>query len=208
MKHLNGRYLRERELRALGVVEIGENVAVHETCVLADLERIRFGSNVRIDAFAVLSAAGGGLSIGDFVHVGAHCFVSAAAGVELDAFSGLSPGVRIFSSSDDYGGDYLTNPTVPAAYTKPVADGPVRLGRHVIVGAGAVVLPQVTIGEGSAVGAGAVVNRNLDPWRIYAGTPAKALGERKRSLIEAEAALRRDLAAGIVTAPVSRLGAA
>ncbi|NCO95922.1 MAG: N-acetyltransferase, partial [Armatimonadetes bacterium CG_4_9_14_3_um_filter_66_14] len=46
------------------------------------------------------------------------------------------------------------------------------------IGVGTVILPGVTIGEGSIVGAGAVVTRNVAPYSVYAGVPAKKLRDR------------------------------
>ncbi|WP_293900318.1 DapH/DapD/GlmU-related protein [Phenylobacterium sp.] len=205
MKNHLGRFLREDRLRELGAAAVGENVAVHETCVLVDLENMRFGSNVRIDPFCMLSAAGGWLTMGDFVHVATHVFVTAGSGVELCDFVGLSPGVRVFSRSDDFTGEYLTNPTVPATFTKPPALRPVRVGRHVVVGAGTVILPEVDIGDGSTVGAGSVVTRSLDPWGIYVGSPARRVRDRSQGLLAVEARFRASLVAGEVVLPVSRL---
>src|SRR5687767_1049666 len=204
MRTHGGRYLREAELRALGA-RAGANVAVHETCVLVGLENMAFGDNVRVDPFCVLTAAGGKLSVGSFTHLSSHLFVSASAGVEIGDFVALSVGTKVFSRSDDYSGAWMTNPTVPAAFTAPHAGGPVRVGRHAIVGAGCVILPDVTIGEGAAVGANALVNASLEPWRIYAGTPAKALRERRRDVLDHEARLRAALAAGDAVSPVATL---
>lgn len=205
MKNYRGRFLREVELRELGVGQVGENVAVHETCVLVAMENMRFGDNVRIDPFTLLSAAGGWLHLGDFVHVSSHCSVSAASGVELGDFAGLSAGVRIFSRSDDYGGKYLTNPTVPGEFTNPPAEKPVRLGRHAILGAGAIVLPQVEIGEGTAVGAGALIVRSLGSWGVYTGSPAKFLRNRRQDIVDHESRLKAAMTAGEVDLPVARL---
>ncbi len=205
MKTYRGRFMREAELRELGVGKVGENVAVHETCVMVDLEAIRFGDNVRIDPFTLLSAAGGWLSFGDFIHVSSNCSILAGSGVELGDFANLSAGVRIFSRTDDYTGEFLTNPTVPPAFTLPPATAPVRLGRHVILGANTVVLPEVEIGEGTAVGAGALIRRSLDPWGIYAGVPAKFLRNRRQDIIDHESRLKAALAAGKTDLPVARL---
>ncbi len=205
MRIHGGRYLTEAELAGLGAGAVGANVRVHETCVLVGLEAMRFGSNVRIDPFAVLTAAGGTLSIGDFVHLSSHLFVSAGAGVEIGDFVALSVGVKLFSRSDDYSGQHLTNPTVPADYTAPPPDGPVQIGRHVIVGAGTVILPEVSLGEGAAVGANSVVSRSLEPWGVYAGTPAARLRDRQRGLLDQEARLRAALAAGEAVSPVTKL---
>lgn len=205
MKNHRGRFMREAELRELGVAQVGENVAVHETCVMVDMEAIRFGDNVRIDPFTVLSAAGGWLHFGDFIHVSSNCSILAGSGVELGDFANLSAGVRIFSRTDDYTGEFLTNPTVPLAYILPPAPRPVRVGRHVILGANTIVLPEVEIGEGTAVGAGALIRRSLDPWGIYAGVPAKFLRNRRQDIIDHESRLKAAIAAGEIDLPVARL---
>lgn len=206
MSSYNGRFLREAELRALGLGQVGDNVAIHDTCVLVGTEQISLGSNIRIDPFCVITAAGGWLRVGDFVHVGSHCSIAAASGVELADFAGLSAGVRIFSRSDDYSGKFLTNPTVPPAFTAPHAKLPVRLGRHVIVGAGAVILPEAELSEGAVVGAGALVNRSLAAWGIYAGSPARRIGDRHTDLLADETRLRSAIASNDAILPVSGLG--
>jgi acetyltransferase-like isoleucine patch superfamily enzyme len=54
------------------------------------------------------------------------------------------------------------------------------------VGAGRILLPGVTLGEGAAVGALSLVRRDVEPFTIVAGTPAKPIGERSRRLLELE----------------------
>jgi len=188
MKIYGGGYLLRQDLLDLGVRSVGENVRVHEKAILVDVERIEFGSNVRIDAFCVLSAAGGSLKIGSYVHVASHADIYAGAGVVLEDFSGLSQAVRIYSVSDDYSGACLTNPTVPRGLAVPKT-GCIRIGRHVIVGSGSVVLPGCSIGDGSAVGALSLVNRTLDPWGVYAGSPARRIKDRARKLLAGEKSL-------------------
>jgi galactoside O-acetyltransferase len=52
-----------------------------------------------------------------------------------------------------------------------------------VLGTDVVVFPGVTIGEGVAVGAGAVVRKDLEPWTIYAGSSPKPVGKRDRDAI-------------------------
>ena len=54
---------------------------------------------------------------------------------------------------------------------------PVRIGKGVLIGIGTVILPGVTIGEGAVVGAGAVVTKDIPPYTLAAGIPAKVLRE-------------------------------
>jgi acetyltransferase-like isoleucine patch superfamily enzyme len=185
MTGLNAEYLPAHALAALGFRSLGAKVMVHATAVLVNCSNIALGSNVRIDPYVVVSAGEGGISLGDQVHIAAHCSLVGSATIEMDAFAGLSQGVRIFSASDDYSGATLTNPTVPARF-RSMSSAPVSLGRHAIVGANSVLLPGSRLGEGTAVGALSLVNKPLDPWRIYGGVPVRLLGVRSRDLLEAE----------------------
>lgn len=60
--------------------------------------------------------------------------------------------------------------------------GPVSIGDRAWIGYRALVLPGVCIGEGAVVGAGSVVTRDVPPFAIVAGNPARVIGERPRSL--------------------------
>jgi acetyltransferase-like isoleucine patch superfamily enzyme len=56
--------------------------------------------------------------------------------------------------------------------------GPVSVGDRAWIGFRAIVLPGVTIGEGAVVGAGGVVSRDVPPFTIVAGNPARPIGSR------------------------------
>lgn len=58
-------------------------------------------------------------------------------------------------------------------------DEPVAIDDFVFIGPRAIILPGVTIGQGGVVAAGAVVTKNVDPFTIVGGVPAKIIGERK-----------------------------
>lgn len=61
----------------------------------------------------------------------------------------------------------------------PLVTGPIEIGADAFIGAAAMILPGVTIGEGAAIGAGSVVTKDVDPWTIVAGNPAKRIGPRE-----------------------------
>ena len=65
MKTYGGRYLLSTELLCLGCRAAGEDVRVHDTCVLVGLENMSFGNHVRIDAFCVLTAGPHGIRLGN-----------------------------------------------------------------------------------------------------------------------------------------------
>jgi len=60
--------------------------------------------------------------------------------------------------------------------------GPVRIEDYAWIGARAMILPGVTVGEGAVVAAGAVVAKDVPPYAIVAGIPARVIGERNRDL--------------------------
>ena len=194
-------YYTEDDLRGAGFKSLGSNVRVAKTCTVVGPENIEIGNNVRIDGYCSLVAAGTGhLRLGSFIHVAGYCLLSAGEGIILDDFSGLSHGVRLYSRSDDYSGAALTNPTVPPKYTK-VNRGSVIIKHHVIVGAGTVILPGVTVGEGSAVGALSLVTKNLAEWGVYFGCPAKRLKDRSKALLELERNLWQELGRPLTPGP-------
>lgn len=186
-------YYTEHELKEAGFKKIGHNVKIAKTSTIIGLENISIGNNVRIDGYCSIIAAGQGwLTIGSFIHIGGYCLLIAGDGISMQDFSGLSQGVRIYSRTDDYSGQYLTNPTVPEKYTG-ISRGVVTLGKHAIIGSGSIILPKVTVGEGSSVGALSLVNRSLEPWYIYVGCPAKKLKERSKRILELEAQLMDEM---------------
>ena len=177
--------LARAELERMGFAGLGADVQLSDRAAVYGASRITLGDHARIDDFCVLSAGAGGIAIGRHVHVAVFCSIIGAARIELADFSGLSSRVSIYSSSDDYTGQALTNPTVPEAFTR-VEHAPVHVGRHVIVGAGSVILPGVTREEGAAVGALSLVSRHCEAFTVYSGVPARRVGPRSRELLEVE----------------------
>ena len=173
---------------SLGLASCGENVIIRPTVRIVRPERIHIGSHVMIDDFVFL----GGheeLVIGNHVHIGVHTALIGGGHCYISDFAGMSIGVKVMCGSDDFLGGGLTNPTIPAAY-RAVHRGSVWLGPHAGLGAGAIVFPDVAIGEGSMMSGGSVVTRSLAPWGIYGGNPARRIKPRPREEIRRrEAAL-------------------
>lgn len=166
--------------------QIGEDVTIREWVRFARPENIALGNHIIIDDFVLVSGGRDCLTeIGDHVHIACFSSIIGGGGVTLGDFSGLSPGCRLFSETDDYTDGALMNPTVPAEFhTQNI--GRITLGRYVILGSNVVVLPGVTIGEGAVVGACSLVTKNIEPWTVNVGIPTRVLRWRNR-----EGVLRR-----------------
>lgn len=185
-------YFTEYDLKDAGFKKLGHNIRIAKNCTIVGNSNIEIGSNVRIDSYvSIIANANGWVKIGSHVHIGGYCLLSAGSGIELADFSGLSQNVCIYTQTDDYSGNHLTNPTVPEKYTG-VAKGAVILGRHVIIGSGSIILPNVKIEEGSSVGALSLVSKSLLPWGVYFGCPVKKLKDRSKKLLELEIALQQE----------------
>ena len=111
------------------------------------------------------------------VRVGAHSVIN--RDVLLDGRTGLtigdnvsiSEGVAVFTLEHD--------PNSPSFANR---GAPVRISDRVFVGARAIVLPGVTLGEGAVIAAGAVVTHDVPPYTIVAGVPARRIGDRNPDL--------------------------
>ena len=185
-------FLNPDELKTIGFASVGNNVQIDSTVRFYGASRISIGSNVRIDAYSVLSAGTEGISIGNHVHIGVYVFLTGAARIELHDFSGLSGRVSIYSSNDDYHGNALTGPTIPDEFRK-VTSAPVIIGRHVVVGAASVILPGVTIYEGACVGALSLVKKDVSSFSIIGGQTGRVIRERKKDFIKLEHLFMKDV---------------
>jgi acetyltransferase-like isoleucine patch superfamily enzyme len=182
MKQLGGYYLEEEELRSLGFLKVGENAKVHSSAHIYGLENVHLGANCRIDDFALIVASGE-LIIGNHVSIHSHCFIGSKYGISLGNFTTLAPGVKIFSSSDDYSGKFMTGPTISGEFTGG-DKGFVTIGHHVIIGAGSIILPGVTISDGVSVGSLSLVKNDLSEWKIFGGIPAHEIKKRDPNLLK------------------------
>lgn len=175
-------YSRE-ELESFGFLSIGENVLISKKASIYGSSNMSIGNNVRIDDFTVLS---GKLVIGNNVHIATHnAIFGGAEGIYFGDFSGVSSRCAIYATSDDYSGEYMTNPTVPSDYTN-VISSKIVIGRHVDIGTGSTVLPGVEIGEGCSFGAMTLIAKSTKPWGIYMGYQCIRIKERSNKVLELE----------------------
>lgn len=184
-------YYTPEELQEFNFKSLGKNVWISRKSSIYGASRISIGNNVRIDDFCFLSPGEGGIFLGSYIHIAPYVNIAGKGKITMEDFSGISAKGCIFSSSDDYSGATLTNPMVPDKFKK-VHHGDVLLSKHVIVGAMSVILPGVTIGVGTAIGAFSLVSKNVEPFKIAVGNPLRIIKERKLNLLELEAALRKE----------------
>ncbi|MDE6492866.1 MAG: acyltransferase [Lactobacillus sp.] len=171
-------FYSEEELSRLSFKSVGKNVLLSRKASIYGASKITIGDNVRIDDFCILS---GNVTLGSNIHISAYVALYGANGIVLEDYTGISPRSTIYSAMDDFSGDFLIGPIHPEE-TINVTGGKVVLERFVQIGCNSVIFPNLTIGEGSVVGAMSLVKGELDKWGIYAGVPVKRIKERNNGL--------------------------
>lgn len=117
--------------------------------------------------------------IADNVFVWHHTILDGTGGLEIGEGAQIGAWVGIFTHSSHiairlYGDHYQE---VPEAEKKGYPTAPVKIGRYVFVGAGAKILPGVTVGDGALIAAGTLVSKDVDPFQIVSGNPASVAGD-------------------------------
>ena len=170
---------RLSELQRMGIKILGKNIKISKYVRIYNPQNLILHNNIRIDDYTILSGIGQ-IEIKNYVHIGPQSFITSGSKILLSDFTGLSSGVKLFGSSDNYNGNFMTNPTVPKKFVGTII-GDIILKPHVVIGAGSVVLPNITLGQGSAIGSLSLVNKNTEEWKIYAGSPIKFVKDRKKN---------------------------
>jgi acetyltransferase-like isoleucine patch superfamily enzyme len=143
-----------RGLRRRGYRSIG--MSVHDTAVIHRGLELRSPRNIAIGPGCV---------------VGFDAILDGRNGIVIGSFVNLSSQVAIWTMQHDY-----QDPDFA------VKGGPVEVGDRAWLSFRSTVLPGVTIGEGAVVAAGAVVTKDVPPFAVVGGVPAKVIGERSHDL--------------------------
>jgi acetyltransferase-like isoleucine patch superfamily enzyme len=174
-------FLTPEEVEELGLLSVGENVKISRFAQFYG-KNIKMGNNVRIDDFCILS---GEINIGSFVHISAYTALYGSFGIEIADFAGLSPQCTVFSATDDFSGNYFIGPLIDSEY-RNVLGGKVTIGKYSQIGVGCIILPQVTIEEGVAIGAMSLIHCNIEAWKIAYGIPGRIRKNRSKSMLRFE----------------------
>lgn len=149
-------------IEPLAVIFIGERGRLN----LGEMNTIYPGATIRIDQ--------GWMETGREVSFGSGCHIyEPRAGLSIGDHSMIGGGVLICGVNHGY-----AERGVPMRQ-QPVEAAPIVIGQDVWIGMGAIILPGVTLGDGSIVGAGAVVTSDVPPGAVVSGVPARFVKDRK-----------------------------
>lgn len=150
----------------------GRGVRVGRGALFVHPETFEIGSGVSIGDQAIIQGRyDGKCVIGDGVWIGPQSYFD-ARDLVIEAHVGWGPGAKALGSK------HTGVPVDVPIIATDLEIKPVRIGAWADVGVNAVILPGVTIGKGAIVGAGAVVTRDVEPFSVVAGVPARLLRRR------------------------------
>ena len=144
--------LRKLSYRLKGV-NMGKNITFHYGLELRDPQK---------------------LYIGDGTIIGDNVLLDARSGLKIGNNVNFSSNASVYTLQHNY-----RSATFDCQFDRPLN---VEIGNRAWIGSNVVILPGVAIGEGAVVCAGAVVTKDVPPYSVVAGIPAKQIGERPRNL--------------------------
>lgn len=158
--------------------QLGRNVLIDVGVSVTGAGNISIGDYTWIDSGVTLTSAIGTMTIGKRVHIAPGAILASSCRLEVHDYVGIAAGAKIYAGSEvPKDGKRMSGPMIPERF-KAFRRDPVILQKDSFLGANAVVLPGVTVGEGAVVGANSLVTKDVAPWTIVMGSPAKEIRRR------------------------------
>ncbi len=155
------------------LARLGKNVVLEAGVLIFHPENIEIHDDVYVGHHTILKGYHKNkMEIGCGTWIGQQCFFHSAGGIRIGRNVGIGPAVKIITSYHE--GDDKEK----AIIHTPVVFKPVVIEDDADIGTGSVILPGVTVGRGAQVGAGAVVSRDVEPYTVVGGVPARILRRR------------------------------
>jgi len=150
-------------------VFIGRNTYVDANHIESE---IRLEDDVYIGRYCMLRAGVGSIHIGPKVTIGSFCFLRGSGGLKIGENSMLSQGVQIITANHVF-----RDRSMPIKF-QGTRYGKVNIGEDVWVGTSTIILADVSIGNGSVIGAGSIVTKDIPKYSLALGAPARVMSKR------------------------------
>lgn len=161
--------------REIDFRKLGERVVFEAGVLIFHPENIIIGSDVYIGHQTILKGYyKGELTIGDGTWIGQQCFFHSAGNLRIGKNVGIGPGVKIITSY--HGEDGIAKPVLHSKvfFEEVIVEDDSDLG------VASIILPGVRIGKGVVVGAGAVVTKDVPDYAVVIGSPARIIRYRNQ----------------------------
>ncbi len=154
------------------------NLMAYSTINALSYNGVEIGDNFTLGKYAivectgVLRDVGNSLRIGNNVGINHYCYIGVRGDIIIGDNVIFGPRVNVFSENHNY-----DDPSVPIKYQGVTKDTTI-IGNDVWIGSNVSIMSGVKIGDGCVIAAGAVVTKDIDPYSIVAGVPAKIIKKR------------------------------
>ena len=142
---------------------------------LGNAKHISLGNNVSVMSHCVLECTGylAEMVLGNNISIGEYSHITCAQKIVIG--DGLLTGRYVLITDNAHGENLPNELNIPPLERRVCSSGPVTIGRNVWIGDKATILPDVTIGDGAVIAANAVVTKDVPPFSVAAGCPARVI---------------------------------
>jgi len=146
---------------------------IHRSAVLENRNLIVLNDFSEIQSHVIIKPNNSPVVIGKYTQINPFCVIYGGSGVYIGDYVMIAPHCMIASGNHDY-----KQKEVPMRFAGNLSKGPIIIKNDVWVGANCTIGDGVTIGEGAVISANSFVNKNVEPYSIVGGVPAKKIGTR------------------------------
>jgi acetyltransferase-like isoleucine patch superfamily enzyme len=165
-------------LRCPGRISLGQRVMIDDYAVLdakGENSSLELGDQILLGRSTILSCNDSILTIGNFVSFGPFCFLASRSVLRIGSNVAIGAGTYFLG-----GGHAHDDPDTAVIHQARLSKG-IIVEDNAWIGIDAKILDGVTIGRNSIVGAGAVVSKDVPPWTVVLGNPARVVEKRKQA---------------------------
>lgn len=168
-------------IRQAHYLSVGRNFVAQDNCEINCLSErgITFGDKVTVGSYAIIRPTnlyggdpGDGLKVGNNSSIGPYSYIGCSGFIEIGDNVMISPRVSIYSENHNF--DDSEAPIIDQGVSRSF----VKIEDDCWIAANSVILAGVVIGKGAVVAAGSVVTKDVSPFSVVAGNPAKMVKRR------------------------------
>ena len=146
---------------------------VHSTAIVEDESTIQFGKDAEVWEYVIIRK-GVRMTVGESTQIGPFSVLFGGNNISIGKNVIIAPHCVIAAGNHDY-----KQSTLPMRFARSISEGPIIIEDNVWIGANCTITDNVRIGKDAVVAANSVVTKNVEPYSIVGGTPAKKIGQRK-----------------------------
>ena len=164
------------------LAKFGTNTFLSKSVEIRRPNLVYIGNNCAIDTgFYCTTKA----TIGNYIHIGPYVTIIGGekSKIIINDFASIAAGCRFICASDLHTDKGMSGPTIPDKYRDKIIYSTIIIERCANIATNSVIMPGITIGEGSVVGPNSVITKNTNPWTVYVGNPARPVKKRNKNII-------------------------